>query len=162
MDTFLSSFCLRCLNTKKAFQALGLGLGVLLLCLPAFSQLNLGSIAGTVTDTSGAVISGATVTVTDLERGVSRTLTTDTAGQYSAPGLTPGTYSVRAEFAGFQALNRTGISVGVGQAVRVDLAMPPGSQTQTVTVNGSRAAHKHHQRGAIQHCGKRPANRVAD
>jgi Carboxypeptidase regulatory-like domain len=134
MDTFLSVARSQCVNTKKAFQALGLGLGVLLLCLPAFSQLNLGSITGTVMDTSGAVISGATVTVTDLERGVSRTLTTDTAGQYSAPGLTPGTYSVRAEFAGFQALNRTGISVGVGQAVRVDLAMQPGAQTQTVTV----------------------------
>lgn len=134
MDTFLSSFCLRCLNTKKAFQALGIGLGVLLLCLPAFSQLNLGSISGTVTDTSGAVIAGATVTVTDVERGVSRTLTTDTAGQYSAPSLTPGSYSVRAEFAGFQTLNRTGITVGVGQAVRVDLSIQPGAQTQTVTV----------------------------
>ncbi len=134
MDTFLSSFCLRCLNAKKAFQVLGLSLGVLLLCLPAFSQLNLGSITGTVTDTSGAVIAGATVTVTDVERGVSRTLTTDTAGQYSAPSLTPGSYSVRAEFAGFQALNRTGITVGVGQAVRVDLSMQPGAQTQTVTV----------------------------
>ncbi|HXU19506.1 MAG TPA: TonB-dependent receptor [Verrucomicrobiae bacterium] len=113
---------------------LALGLGVLLLCIPAFSQLNLGSISGTVTDTSGAVITGATVTVTDVERGVSRTLTTDTAGQYSAPSLTPGSYSVRVEFAGFQTLNRTGIAVGVGQAVRVDLAMQPGAQTQTVTV----------------------------
>ena len=134
MDTFLSSFCLRCLNTKKAFQVLGLGLGVLLLCLPAFPQLNLGSITGTVTDTSGAVIAGANVTVTDVERGVSRALTTDTAGQYSATSLTPGSYSVRAEFMGFQALNRTGIAVGVGQAVRVDLVMQPGAQTQTVTV----------------------------
>ena len=109
-------------------------LGVLLFCLPAFAQLNLGSINGTVTDASGAVIAGATVTVTDVERGVSRTLTTDTAGQYSAPSLTPGNYSVRAEFTGFQTLNRTGVSVGVGQAVRVDLAMSPGAQTQTVTV----------------------------
>jgi hypothetical protein len=109
-------------------------LAAFLLCIPAFGQLNLGSINGTVTDTSGAVIAGATVTVTDVDRGVSRTLTTDTAGQYSAPGLTPGSYSVRAEFAGFQVLNRTGISVGVGQAVRVDVAMQPGAQTQTVTV----------------------------
>ena len=74
------------------------------------------------------------MTVTDVERGVSRTLTTDTAGQYSAPSLTPGSYSVRAEFAGFQTLNRTGVTVGVGQAVRVDLSMQPGAQTQTVTV----------------------------
>src|SRR5690348_13604901 len=134
MDTFLSTFGLRRLDTKKVFQALGLAVGILLVCVPAFSQLNLGSINGTVTDASGAVIAGATVTVTDVERGVSRTLTTDTAGQYFAPSLTPGTYSVRAEFTGFQTLNRTGISVGVGQAVRVDVAMQPGAQTQTVTV----------------------------
>ncbi len=134
MDRLLSSSCLRCLNMKKSFRLLSFGLAALLLCIPAFAQLNLGSIAGTVTDTSGAVIAGATVTVTDVERGVSRTLTTDTAGQYSAPSLTPGSYSVRVEFAGFQTLNRTGISVGVGQAVRVDVAMQPGAQTQTVTV----------------------------
>ena len=134
MDTFFSFLGLRYRRTKAGFQALGLGLGVLLLCLPAFAQLNLGSIAGTVTDASGGVIAGANVTVTDVERGVSRTLTTDSAGQYSATSLTPGSYSVRAEFTGFQTLNRTGISVGVGQAVRIDLAMQPGAQTQTVTV----------------------------
>jgi hypothetical protein len=134
MDTFLSFLESRCLRTKVGFQAFGLGLGVLLLCIPAFGQLNLGSITGTVTDASGGVIAGASVTVTDVERGVSRTLATDSAGEYSATSLTPGSYSVRAEFAGFQALNRTGISLGVGQAVRVDLAMQPGAQTQTVTV----------------------------
>ena len=134
MDTFLSFLGSRYLRTKAAFQAFGLGLGVLLLCLPAFAQLNLGSIAGTVTDASGGVIAGANVTVTDVERGVSRTLTTDSAGEYSATSLTPGSYSVRAQFTGFQTLNRTGIAVGVGQAVRVDLAMQPGAQTQTVTV----------------------------
>jgi hypothetical protein len=134
MVTFLSFFSSRCLSTKKGFQAFSLGLAVLLLCLPAFSQLNLGSITGTVTDATGAVIAGATVTVTDLDRGVARTLTTDSAGQYSATSLTPGSYSVRAEYTGFQVLNRTGIAVGVGQAVRVDLVMQPGAQTQTVTV----------------------------
>jgi len=121
----------RRLSTTKV---LGLALGVLLVGFPTFAQLNLGSISGTVTDSSGAVIAGATVTVTDVERGVSRTLTTDTAGQYSAPSLTPGSYSVRVEFRGFQTLNRTGLDVGVGQVVRVDVALRPGSETQTVTV----------------------------
>jgi hypothetical protein len=49
------------------------GFGLLLLCTPAFSQLNLGNITGTVTDSSGGVIAGATVTVTDVERGVAHT-----------------------------------------------------------------------------------------
>ena len=64
MDTFLSFLGSRCLRTKAAFQAIGLVLGALLLCLPAFAQFNLGSIAGTVTDASGGVIAGANVTVT--------------------------------------------------------------------------------------------------
>ncbi len=134
MSSAFWNFVLRCARSNKAIQAFSLVLGVLLLCLPAFPQLNLGSIAGTVTDTSGAVIAGAKVTVTDTERGVSRTLTTDTSGAYSAPSLTPGSYAVKAEFKGFQTLNRTGVAVGVGQAVRVDLAMQPGTETQTVTV----------------------------
>jgi hypothetical protein len=121
-------------RTGKALQVLSLALGVLLCCLPAFSQLNLGSVAGTVTDSTGAVIAGAKVTVTDVQRGVSRTLTTDTTGSYSAPSLTPGTYAVKAEYQGFQTLNRTDVTVGVGQAVRVDMAMKPGAEAQTVTV----------------------------
>ncbi len=133
MDT-LSSLESRCLRIKTGVRALVLGLGVLLICLPGFAQLNLGSITGTVTDAAGGVIAGANVTVTDVERGLSRTLTTDSAGEYSATSLTPGNYSVRVEFTGFDTLNRTGITVGVGQAVRADLALQPGAQTRTVTV----------------------------
>src|ERR1700682_4669388 len=101
------SICLRrvCVRGKKIIQPLAaIGLAVLLLSLSAFPQLNLGSIEGTVTDPSGAVILGAKVTVTDVERGVSRTLTTDNAGQYSATRLTPGQHTVRAESTGLPAL----------------------------------------------------------
>ena len=124
-----------CVGGRKLVQIVVVAGLSLLFLLPAFSQLNLGSIAGTVTDPSGAIIVGVKVTVTDVERGVARSLTTDSAGEYAATSLTPGSYSVHAEFMGFQALNRTGISVGVGQAVRADLAMQPGAQTQTVTVS---------------------------
>jgi hypothetical protein len=134
MDTFSAFWGSRCLCAKSGFRALVFGLGVLLLCLPAFAQLNLGSITGTVTDAGGGVIAGATVTVTDVERGISRTLTTDSVGEYTATSLTPGNYSVRAEFTGFDTLNRTGIAVGVGQVVRADLSLKPGAQTHTVTV----------------------------
>ena len=87
-------------------QLLGGLFAVLLLCLPAFSQGSSGRILGTVTDQSGGVISGATVTVIDTERGVIRTLTTDDAGAYNAPNLTPGNYTVRAEAKGFKKLQR--------------------------------------------------------
>lgn len=70
---------------KNALRVLGINLALLLISAPAFSQLNLGHISGTVTDSSGSVVPGASVIVTDVARGVARTLTTDSVGQYSAP-----------------------------------------------------------------------------
>jgi hypothetical protein len=109
-------------------------LGVLLLSQPLFSQGNFGRILGTVTDQSGGVISGATVTIIDKDRGVARTLTTDDAGEYNAPTLIPGTYIVRAEAKGFKMLERQNVELGVGKEVQVDLTIQPGEQTQTITV----------------------------
>ncbi|PYU27324.1 MAG: hypothetical protein DMG32_07620, partial [Acidobacteria bacterium] len=109
-------------------------LGVLLFSLPLFSQANFGRILGAVTDQSGGVISGATVTVLDTERGVARTLTTDDAGEYNAPTLIPGTYIVRVEANGFKRLERQNVVLEVGKEVRVDLTVQPGEQTQSVTV----------------------------
>jgi hypothetical protein len=119
---------------RKAVQLLAGTLGMLLLCLPLFSQGNFGRILGTVTDQSGGVISGAIVTVLDTERGVARTLTTDEAGAYNAPTLIPGTYTVRAEAKGFKKIERQNVEVGVGREVRVDLTVQPGEQAQTITV----------------------------
>ena len=68
---------------------------VLLLCVSAFSQGSTGRIGGTVTDSNGGAITGATVTVTDIARGTSRTLMTDDSGAYSAPNLLTGQYKVR-------------------------------------------------------------------
>src|SRR5215831_18526298 len=59
-----------------------------------------GRILGAVTDATGGVIGGATVSVTDTQRGITRTLRTDEAGAYNAPELIPGTYSVTVEFPG--------------------------------------------------------------
>jgi hypothetical protein len=67
-------------HAKRAIQALCLSMGALLVCVPLFSQGNLGRLTGTITDQSGGVVAGATVTVKDVERGVSRTLTTGDSG----------------------------------------------------------------------------------
>ncbi|PYU23078.1 MAG: hypothetical protein DMG32_16880, partial [Acidobacteria bacterium] len=109
-------------------------LAVLLFSLPLFSQGNFGRILGTVTDQSGGVISGATVTSRDKDRGVARTLTTDDAGEDNAPTLIPGTYIVRAEANGFKRLERQNVVLEVGKEIRVDLTVQPGEQTQSVTV----------------------------
>jgi hypothetical protein len=124
-------------RVRKAFQLLSGILTMLLLSLPAFSQGNFGRILGTVTDQSGGVISGATVTVLDKDRGVSRTLITDDAGAYNAPNLTPGNYTVRAESKGFKVFERQNIVLEVGKEVRIDATLQPGDQTQTVTVTES-------------------------
>jgi len=109
-------------------------LGVLLFSLPLFSQGNFGRILGTVADQTGGVISGATVTIIDKDRGVARTLTTDDAGEYNAPTLIPGTYTVRVEANGFKRMERQNVVLEVGKEVRVDLTVQPGEQTQSVTV----------------------------
>jgi hypothetical protein len=122
-------------SARAAFRLLCVCVGLLLVSLSAYPQGgDVGSIVGAVSDKSGGVIAGATVAVSDTQRGVTRTLTTDDAGQYSAPNLTPGTYTIRGEFQGFQALERQNIMVQVGSQVRVDLSLSPGEQTQTITV----------------------------
>jgi hypothetical protein len=119
---------------SKVLLLLVATLGVLLFSVPLFSQGNFGRILGTVADQTGGVISGATVTVIDKDRGVARVLTTDDAGEYNAPTLIPGTYIVRAEAKGFKRLERQNVVLEVGKEVRVDLIVQPGEQTQSVTV----------------------------
>src|SRR5438132_4139451 len=120
--------------TSRITLLLFASLALLLFSLPLFSQVNFGRILGTVTDQSGEVISGATVTIIDKDRGVARTLTTDDAGEYNAPSLIPGTYIVRAEAKGFKRLERQNVALEVGKEIRVDLTVQPGEQTQSVTV----------------------------
>jgi Carboxypeptidase regulatory-like domain/TonB dependent receptor-like, beta-barrel len=120
--------------SKEAWSILGAMFGMLLLCLPAFSQGSAGRIQGAVTDQSGGAVAGATVTVTDTQRGTSRTLTTDEAGGYNAPSLTPGTYKVRAEAKGFKIVDRENVLLEVNGDLRIDLKLQPGDVSQTITV----------------------------
>src|SRR5579863_7698009 len=122
------------MKSGKTMHALSTILGVSLFSVSLFAQGNFGRILGTVTDQSGAVIPGATVSVIDTQRGLTRTLTTDAAGAYNAPTLNPGTYTVRVEAKGFKRLDRENILIEVGKEVRVDLTPQPGEQAQTVTV----------------------------
>ena len=121
-------------GARKSVCMLGSVLGVLLFSLSLFSQGNFGRILGTVTDQTGGVISDATVSIIDKDRGVARTLTTDSAGEYNAPTLIPGTYTVRVEAKGFKRLERQNVVLEVGKEIRVDLTVQPGEQVQTVTV----------------------------
>src|SRR5438309_11147650 len=108
---------------------------VLLFSFALIAQGNFGRILGSVKDPTGAVLPGATVSIIDTQRGLARTLTTDEVGQYNAPTLIPGTYTVRVEFPGFKALDRGNVVAEVGSGIRVDLTIEPGAQSETVTVN---------------------------
>src|SRR5579859_4526110 len=137
MNSESMSSVLKISRARKGVCVLGTILGVLLFSVTLFSQGNFGRILGAVTDQTGGVISGATVTVIDKDRGVARTLTTDQAGEYNAPTLIPGTYIVRVEAKGFKKLERENVVLEVGKDVRVDVTVQPGEQTQTVTVTES-------------------------
>src|SRR5579862_5283325 len=121
---------------STAVRIFVVSIAALLFALPVFSQANLGRILGVITDQSGGVIAGATVSVIDVQRGITRALISGSDGAYSAPNLIPGSYTVRIEAKGFNTVERKDITVEVGSDVRVDLALQPGSQAQTVTVTG--------------------------
>ena len=127
-------FDLNARRLRGAASLLGALLGILLISAPLFSQGSAGAIQGSVFDQSGGVLAGAMVTITDVARGVTRTLTTDSAGAYNAANLIPGMYTVKAEAKGFQNIEHANVQVEVGQNVRMDLTLQPGAQTQTITV----------------------------
>src|SRR5882757_2138133 len=121
-------------DQNRAFRLSLLGLVACLLSLPAFSQTTTGRILGTITDATGATVNGATVTVTDVERGAVRTFTTESSGAYAAPNLTPGRYTVRVEAKGFKTVERTGIQLEVASDALIDIALQPGNVVDVVTV----------------------------
>ena len=91
-------------------------------------------ILGTVTDTTGAVIAGAQVAIINDATGQSRTVTTNQNGDYTAPGLNVGVYTVRCTMNGFKESVRTAIQLNVNDALRVNVQMELGSVGQSVTV----------------------------
>src|SRR5271166_4115278 len=98
---------------------------LLVFSLPALAQSTAGRILGAVTDQSGAAVSGATVVVADVQRGTSRTLTTDDSGGYVAPELLPGEYKIRVEAKGFKTTERPNVLIEVATDVRADFALQP-------------------------------------
>jgi Carboxypeptidase regulatory-like domain len=115
-----------------------IGLGLIILLVAAgrlFGQAGAtGTILGTVTDSSGAIVPNVKVTVTNTQTNVAFHTTTSSAGDYLAPSLQPGTYSVAVEAKGFQKSVTTGFTLAVDQKVRIDLSLKPGAVTDTVEV----------------------------
>ena len=106
----------------------------LALASPALAQDFRGSILGTVTDSTGAVLPGVTVTVTNTETTVSQTLVTDNKGAYQALYLNPGKYAVTAQLSGFKKIVRPSTDVRIGDALRIDIVLEAGGVNETVQV----------------------------
>ena len=120
-----------CLAIRKTLTA---SLFLLACCGLVLGQGYTGRIIGTVTDSTGAALKGASITVTDVARGVSRTLSTDDAGAYAAPNLSPGTYTVKAEAKGFGSIERQNVVIEVAKDALIDFSLQPGNVNEAVVV----------------------------
>ncbi len=105
---------------------------------PAGAQTSgVGNIAGTVTDATGALVAGATVVITDTDTGITRTVTTTSAGSYTANFLQPGHYEVVMGGGQFARVDRKNLLLTVGETLTVDAALPAGLVTTEVEVTSA-------------------------
>ena len=102
------------------------------------AQAPVGTVSGTVMDSTGAVLPNATITITNKATSVARTLTANEGGLYSAPALVPGDYEVRGEMPGFRTLVRDA-QVIAGSTTTVNMTMTPGATPEVVTVEAATA-----------------------
>ena len=109
---------------------------LVLISSPLLGQTFRGTILGTITDSQGAVVTGAKIVVRNVNTGLERTTQTSADGSYSVPELPIGTYTITVNQSGFQTSSITDIAVDVGAEKRVDVVLKAGQVTTTVEVSG--------------------------
>jgi outer membrane receptor protein involved in Fe transport len=107
----------------------------LLLTVPASAQSVYGSLFGTVSDKTGAAVSGATVNIKDEAKGTVVTVTSNASGDYTVPHLIPDVYDLKVTAKGFKSFEAKGISVEADTAPRIDPTLDVGGSSETVEVN---------------------------
>src|SRR5215471_6983089 len=107
------------------------------LTAPAFAQSQgaNGSVEGIVSDSSGGVLPGVTVTITNTGTGIERSIVTNEKGLYRAPLLPLGTYRVVAELQGFKKFEQTNITLSVGETAVINATLSVGAVSETITVS---------------------------
>jgi len=122
---------------SKKFIALALQLGIVALVFSGWTraQTTSGLITGTITDSSGAVMPGAQVQLTNQATGVQRNAVTDSSGYYSVPELQPGVYDVSVSRDGFATQKLSNVHLEVNQSEALNFRMSITASTQTVQVN---------------------------
>lgn len=129
-----------------------------LMVRPLYGQVDAGTIRGTINDQSGAVIPGATVTLTNEDTGVRLATISSSDGSYVFAPIKIGTYSVAGEFKGFQRVEQKHVSVLVQQQVIVNFTLTPGQLTQTVEVTGAVPALQTQEASVGQVVGRQEVN----
>ncbi|MFN0172563.1 MAG: carboxypeptidase regulatory-like domain-containing protein [Bryobacteraceae bacterium] len=127
--------------TRTVMTNLPVACFVLACLLPRASHAQIasgaGSISGTITDTSGGSVTGASVSVIQVATQVARTTLTDTAGRYHVPSLTPGEYLLQVRVVGFREAVRKGIEITIGRAAVVDIQLELGEVAERVEVEAA-------------------------
>jgi hypothetical protein len=108
----------------------------MLFSLPAAAQTSYGTVLGTVTDNTGAVVPGVNITLVNTATSESHNVKTDDHGNYEFVNLLPGVYKIKFEHQGFKKMERANVEVKVSTVVRIDLAMVVGAVEQVVEVTG--------------------------
>lgn len=121
----------------KMFRVAVISMLVVFTGLACLAQTYQGKVVGSVTDSTGAVVSGAQVTIRNVATGVQRTLVTNQAGEYVAADLDPGTYVVAVRAAGFKLAEADSVVLQVSRDTRVNLKLQPGSVNEKVEVHAS-------------------------
>ncbi|OYW12826.1 MAG: hypothetical protein B7X34_01455, partial [Acidobacteriia bacterium 12-62-4] len=109
---------------------------LLLFAVPSFAQ-NFAEVAGTITDSSGAALANAEVTLTNLSTNQVRSITSSSAGTYTIPFVTPGEYKVEVKAKGFKTGVANKRTLQVGDVARFDFALEVGQVTESVEVSAS-------------------------
>jgi len=125
-------------NRILSFVVMGFAAGLLMIAGASVGQCQTasGSIVGTVKDSSGAVIPSANVSIINQATNIRQQTITNALGDYNAPFLPVGVYTVRIDMTGFESMVRAGVVLRVGESLRVDVTLHPGNVTQRVTVSG--------------------------
>jgi hypothetical protein len=130
---------MRVSETKLCALRCGLALALMAFSLfqptAAQAQVLYGSLVGTVTDPSGAVVPGAEVVATDTQTGQNRTDKTDSGGRFNLVNILPGTYTVKVSSAGFRPTEQTGFIITANNVARMDVHLEVGQTSDTVTVS---------------------------
>jgi len=124
-----------CKNIRTVLVMLWVASFGLCVCVPMYAQTTTGDINGRITDTSNAVVPGATITAINQSTGFSRSTVSGDTGEFAITLLPPGTYDIKTEMKGFATVIQKAVEVSVGAKVHLDFQLKPAALAETVEVN---------------------------